>query len=396
MYAPHPAFAKDANGDYVYHAMKREDVADKYKITDFKQTGTRELTADDYVYGIRRLATPRIKSPSFSTMSDYIVGLKEYGDKIVETDKSLRRDLAPTDRDLPMLDFRKYPFAGAEALDKHTLRIRVKGKYPAVQVLAGNDVLLADPVGGRKVLLAARHGREEPDDELLAGRHRAVHAHRLRGEPPPRAGAQPQFPRRDLPVRRRARRQGEGLPRRLRQAVAVRRQGRVRHGEGSGSAAGEVPAGLLRHAGDRTPRLRHGLHRLRWATTRARKRNSARRESNCLPPSRPTTGTWASTGWTRSSARARRRNRPSATASCARRWPSRSTGRNTSRSSNVARALPRRGRCRHRCSATATMDLRLSTRSCTGRDPTANRCGARLTRRRSCSPRPAIRTAATR
>jgi len=129
-YAPHPAFAKDGKGEYVYHAMKREDVADKHKITDFKETGTRELTADDYVYSIRRLATPRVKSPSFSTMSDYIVGLKEHGEAIVEADKTLRRGLAPTDRDLPLLDFRQYPFAGAEALDRHTLRIRVKGKYP--------------------------------------------------------------------------------------------------------------------------------------------------------------------------------------------------------------------------------------------------------------------------
>ena len=130
MYAPHPAFAKKPNGEYLYHDMKREDVADKYKITDFKATGTRELVADDYVYAIRRLATPRVKSPAFSPMSDYVVGLKEYGEKIVEIDKALRRDLAPTDRDLPMLDFRKYPFAGAEALDPHTLRIRVIGKYP--------------------------------------------------------------------------------------------------------------------------------------------------------------------------------------------------------------------------------------------------------------------------
>jgi ABC-type transport system substrate-binding protein len=130
LYAPHPAFAKDAKGDYVYHHLQRQDVADKHKITDFAQTGTRELTADDYVYAIRRLATPRIKSPSFTTMSDYILGLKEYGEQIVEVDKQLRKGMAPTDRDLPMLDFRKYPFAGAEALDKHTLRIRVKGKYP--------------------------------------------------------------------------------------------------------------------------------------------------------------------------------------------------------------------------------------------------------------------------
>src|SRR4030095_4098015 len=129
-YAPHPAFARNANGEYVYHNLKADDVADKYKVTDFKHTGTRELVADDYVYAIRRLATPRIKSPAFSPMSDYIVGLKDYGEKIVEIDKGLRKDLAPTDRDLPMLDFRQYPFPGAEAIDPHTLRIRVIGKYP--------------------------------------------------------------------------------------------------------------------------------------------------------------------------------------------------------------------------------------------------------------------------
>ena len=129
-FAPHPAFAKDAKGEYVYHHMRKEDVADKYKVTDFKETGTRELTADDYVYGIRRLATPRIKSPSFSSMADYIIGLKEYGETIASADKALRKDMAPTDRDLPFLDFRKYAFSGVQALDKTTLRIRVKGKYP--------------------------------------------------------------------------------------------------------------------------------------------------------------------------------------------------------------------------------------------------------------------------
>jgi ABC-type transport system substrate-binding protein len=129
-YAPHPAFARDAKGDFAYHAMTRADVEDRYRIADFAQTGTRELTADDYVYAIRRLATPRIKSPAFSTMAEYIVGLKEYGERIVAADRELRKGLAPTDRDLPFLDFRAHPFPGAEALDRHTLRIRVKGKYP--------------------------------------------------------------------------------------------------------------------------------------------------------------------------------------------------------------------------------------------------------------------------
>jgi ABC-type transport system substrate-binding protein len=130
MFAPHPSLAKNANGDYVYHRLKRDDLVGKYQITDFKETGTRELTAEDYVYSIRRLATTRVKSPSFSTMADYIVGLKEYGEKIVLIDKDIRSKLAPTDRDLPFLDFRNYPLEGAIALDKHTLRIRVIGKYP--------------------------------------------------------------------------------------------------------------------------------------------------------------------------------------------------------------------------------------------------------------------------
>jgi len=110
--------------------MKREDLVGKYQVTDFKESGTRELIADDYVYAIRRLATTRVKSPSFSTMADYIVGLKEFGEKIVLIDKGVRDGLAPTNRDLPFLDFREHEFDGAVALDKYTLRIRVKGKYP--------------------------------------------------------------------------------------------------------------------------------------------------------------------------------------------------------------------------------------------------------------------------
>lgn len=130
LFAPHPAFAKDAQGNYRYHALTAAETEGKRKPADFPETGTRELTAHDYVYAIRRLATPRVKSPSFSLMSEYIVGLKEYGDRIAETDKALRKELAPTDRDLPFLDFRQYAFEGAQALDDHTLRIRVKGKYP--------------------------------------------------------------------------------------------------------------------------------------------------------------------------------------------------------------------------------------------------------------------------
>ena len=130
LFAPHPAFAKDAQGVYAYHALTAKDTADKHQITDFAATGTRELVADDYVYAIRRLATPRVVSPSFSTMADYIVGLKDYGAKIAATDKALRANIPPTERDLPFLDFRQFPLEGVSAPDKHTLRIRLVGKYP--------------------------------------------------------------------------------------------------------------------------------------------------------------------------------------------------------------------------------------------------------------------------
>ncbi len=130
LFAPHPAFARDAQGRYVYHHLQAGYVAKKHAIGDFAATGTRELVADDYVYAIRRLATPRVVSPGFSTLADYIVGFKAYGERIAKLDRELRQNLPPTDRDLPLLDFRQYAFDGVQALDAHTLRIRLIGKYP--------------------------------------------------------------------------------------------------------------------------------------------------------------------------------------------------------------------------------------------------------------------------
>ena len=130
LFAPHPAFAKNADGSFVYHHLKSSDLAGKYALPDFQKTGTRELVADDFVYAIKRIATPRVKSSSFSVMDAYIVGLKDYAKRVREEDAKLRKGLSPTERDLPFLDFRKIPFEGATALDDHTLRIRVIGKYP--------------------------------------------------------------------------------------------------------------------------------------------------------------------------------------------------------------------------------------------------------------------------
>jgi ABC-type transport system substrate-binding protein len=130
LYAPHPAFAKDAKGEYLYHALTEAETRGKHAPRDFAATGTRELIADDFVYALKRHATPRIEAPIYGIFAEYVIGLKEYGKLMRDEDHKLRQGLDPATLDKPFLDFRKYPLEGAVALDKHTLRIRIKGKYP--------------------------------------------------------------------------------------------------------------------------------------------------------------------------------------------------------------------------------------------------------------------------
>jgi ABC-type transport system substrate-binding protein len=130
LYQPHPAFAKDAQGQYRYHALTREQVGDKRTPWDFEHTGTRELVADDYVYALKRHATTRIETPVAAIFSEAVVGLKEYIAQIREEDRKLLAGLPADVRDKPFLDFRRWPLAGVSALDKYTLQVRVKGKYP--------------------------------------------------------------------------------------------------------------------------------------------------------------------------------------------------------------------------------------------------------------------------
>jgi ABC-type transport system substrate-binding protein len=131
LYAPHPAFARDASGNYLYHHLRTEEVAGKHRPRDFAEQGTRELVAADFVYAIRRLATTRIQSQALAVMEDYIIGMKQYAVLIAAVDQQLRAGLRPDADDLPFLDFRRYDdLPGAVALDDHTLRIRIKGKYP--------------------------------------------------------------------------------------------------------------------------------------------------------------------------------------------------------------------------------------------------------------------------
>jgi len=134
LYQPHPAFAKKPDGEYRYLSLKESDFEGIRRPYDFEHMGTRELRAEDYAYAIKRLATPRIKSPSFGFLSEKIVGLGEYGKQIKTFNEKLKvgktaREVGPFGH-LPWLDFREHSFSGVEVIDAHTLKIRVVGKYP--------------------------------------------------------------------------------------------------------------------------------------------------------------------------------------------------------------------------------------------------------------------------
>ena len=130
LYQPHPAFAKDGQGRYVYHHLKAGELGTRRRPQDFAEQGTRELVAEDFVYALKRHATTRITTPIFSTFAEYLVGLKEYGVRVKQADAKLMQGLDKASLDKPFLDFRQWPLAGATAPEKHLLRMRIKGKYP--------------------------------------------------------------------------------------------------------------------------------------------------------------------------------------------------------------------------------------------------------------------------
>ena len=112
-YQPHPAFVPEN------HALARVRV-DALRSPYDLPLGTRELTADDYIYEIKRLASPRLHSPVFGLMAEYIVGLQDFAERVKKFDT----------RKGEWLDLRKHRLEGVEKVDEHTYRIRIKGRYP--------------------------------------------------------------------------------------------------------------------------------------------------------------------------------------------------------------------------------------------------------------------------
>jgi hypothetical protein len=122
LYQPHPAFAIDADGVPAYAALDAKTLAGIDSIADFERTGSRELTSDDYIYQVKRLAHPRLHSPIFGLMSGHIVGLKELGERLRQDAKTLPANV--------WIDLDAYPLEGVTRVDRYAWRVKLVGKYP--------------------------------------------------------------------------------------------------------------------------------------------------------------------------------------------------------------------------------------------------------------------------
>ena len=111
-YQPHPGFVA---GNLSLERQKTEKLKSPYDLP----LGSRELTADDYIYQIKRLAHPQLHSPIFGLMAEYIVGLKDYA-------ATLKKAAKPGE----WLDLRAHGIEGVTRVDSHTYRVTLKGRYP--------------------------------------------------------------------------------------------------------------------------------------------------------------------------------------------------------------------------------------------------------------------------
>jgi oligopeptide transport system substrate-binding protein len=109
-YQPHPAFAADV-----------QDLREVHSLNDFAHTGTRRVTAADYVYQIKRLAHPQLHVPIAGVMSEYIAGFKDYAATLQQVSQQ---------HPDAFLDLNRYDLSGVQVVDEHTYRITINGKYP--------------------------------------------------------------------------------------------------------------------------------------------------------------------------------------------------------------------------------------------------------------------------
>lgn len=118
-YQPHPAFARNENGQFHYHQLNKNELKLFNTLSDFQLLGSRELTAEDYIYQIKRIAHPKVNSPIYGMMSTYIDGLAELNNELKSNLKNNEK-----------INLNQYSVSGVKLIDRYTYTIKIKGHYP--------------------------------------------------------------------------------------------------------------------------------------------------------------------------------------------------------------------------------------------------------------------------
>ena len=139
MYQNHPCFVE------AYRRLSEADFAKIKSIDDFKETATREMTADDFIYGVRRLCDQRMDFPVYSQFSTNLLGLTDYSHLLnarVDAERKKRADAAGLLYNREMdeqfnpirLDYNKgadkYPFV--RKIDRYTFQVVLSREYPQI------------------------------------------------------------------------------------------------------------------------------------------------------------------------------------------------------------------------------------------------------------------------
>lgn len=142
-YQDHPCFAKHPDGRPRHIPVDPKLSEEMESPNDFPEKGTREVTAADYVYAVKRFANPLLTCPIASVMNDTILGLSEYGKALAADLAAIRAERRKAagaayiqeedERENPiLLDLDRHPLPGIEVVDAYTFRLTLKRKYPQI------------------------------------------------------------------------------------------------------------------------------------------------------------------------------------------------------------------------------------------------------------------------
>ena len=120
-YQPHPAFARFSSNVFEYHNLEEEALKNKYTLKDFLDHASRELTVDDYIYQIKRLADFDLHSPIAGVMEEHIVGFKDFRNTLKKHKQNNPADFH---------DLRELEMTGVKKISDYQFAIRINKTYP--------------------------------------------------------------------------------------------------------------------------------------------------------------------------------------------------------------------------------------------------------------------------